>query len=156
MENQHSRFAFQTGIWRVHHRKLRERLNGCTDWSEFTGTSAAREIMDGAGNIEDNFLNDPVGAYHAAALRRIDPVSGEWTITWFDQRYSDVGPAMRGHFKGSTGTFLCDDVLDDNLISVRFIWSRTGTANPRWEQAFSADGGENWETNWIMDFERTG
>jgi len=33
------------------------------------------------------------------------------------------------------------------------IWwfdSRT----PRWEQAFSANGGKAWETNWIMDFTR--
>jgi hypothetical protein len=26
--------------------------------------------------------------------------------------------------------------------------------SPRWEQAFSADGGANWETNWIMNFTR--
>jgi hypothetical protein len=24
----------------------------------------------------------------------------------------------------------------------------------RWEQAFSADGGKIWETNWIMEFVR--
>jgi hypothetical protein len=115
----------------------------------------AREIMGGAGNIEDNFLDDPAGPYRAAALRRIDPVSGEWTITWFDQRHAVVGPAMQGHFEGSTDSFLCDDILDGKSIRVRFIWSRTDTDNPRWEQAFSADGGENWETNGIMDFERT-
>ena len=25
----------------------------------------------------------------------------------------------------------------------------------RWKQAFSDDGGETWETNWIMDFRRS-
>jgi hypothetical protein len=30
------------------------------------------------------------------------------------------------------------------------------TSTPRWEQAFSEDGGETWETNWIMDFTRAG
>jgi hypothetical protein len=24
----------------------------------------------------------------------------------------------------------------------------------RWEQAFSTDQGENWETNWVADFTR--
>jgi hypothetical protein len=24
----------------------------------------------------------------------------------------------------------------------------------RWEQAYSADGGKTWETNWIMEFTR--
>ena len=23
-----------------------------------------------------------------------------------------------------------------------------------WEQAFSTDGGETWDTNWVMEFER--
>jgi hypothetical protein len=27
-------------------------------------------------------------------------------------------------------------------------------ATPHWEQAFSADGGETWETNWTADFAR--
>ena len=37
-------------------------------------------------------------------------------------------------------------------IRVRFIWSGVTTPTPRWEQAFSDDGGETWETNWVMDF----
>jgi hypothetical protein len=28
------------------------------------------------------------------------------------------------------------------------------TPTPRWEQALSADGGENWETNFVCDFRR--
>jgi hypothetical protein len=156
MKNQHGRFAFQTGRWRVQHRKLRERLAGCTDWAEFGGTCEAREIMDGAGNIEDNFLNDPDGPYRAAALRRLDPATGEWTIIWLDQRRANVDPPMRGQFEGATGTFFCDDNFGGVPIRVRFIWSHTDTATPRWEQAFSADAGATWETNWIMDFGRIG
>ena len=37
-------------------------------------------------------------------------------------------------------------------ILVRFTWSGVTTPTPRWEQAFSDDGGETWETNWVMDF----
>lgn len=112
--------------------------------------------MGGAGNVEDNVLDDPGGSYRAATLRRIDPATGEWTIHWFDQRHSEVDPPMRGHFSGDTGTFTCEDRLDGRPVRVRFIWSRIASDSPRWEQAFSADGGESWETNWIMDFARTG
>jgi hypothetical protein len=28
------------------------------------------------------------------------------------------------------------------------------TETPRWEQAFSADDGDTWETNWVMEFSR--
>jgi hypothetical protein len=48
------------------------------------------------------------------------------------------------------GVFEADDVFDGRPIRVRFIWTRG--AKPRWEQAFSEDGGRTWETNWIMDY----
>jgi hypothetical protein len=37
---------------------------------------------------------------------------------------------------------------------VRFLWTQNDGEGPRWEQAFSADGGVSWETNWIMRFMR--
>ena len=37
---------------------------------------------------------------------------------------------------------------------MRFDWSGVTTPTPRWEQSFSADGGKNWEANWVMDFVR--
>jgi hypothetical protein len=39
-------------------------------------------------------------------------------------------------------------------IRVRFLWRTNPGSNPTWEQAFSADGGTTWETNWTMEFER--
>lgn len=39
-------------------------------------------------------------------------------------------------------------------VLVRFAWSRVDTPSPRWEQAFSEDGGKTWETNRIADFTR--
>ena len=44
--------------------------------------------------------------------------------------------------------------FDGRPIRVRFVWSGVATPTPRWEQAFSDDGGKTWETNWIMDFTR--
>jgi hypothetical protein len=39
-------------------------------------------------------------------------------------------------------------------IRVRYMWSNVATPTPRWEQAFSDDGGTTWETNWVVDFTR--
>ena len=44
------------------------------------------------------------------------------------------------------------DAFEGRPITVRFTWSGIDTPEPRWEQAFSDDGGRTWETNWIMQF----
>jgi len=149
-------FAFQTGSWRVRHRKLKERLAGCTDWVAFDGTCRAWELLDGAANADDHRLDDPAGAYAAATVRRMDPATGLWSIWWLDSRFSEIAPPVVGRFENGVGTFRGADVLRGRPIDVRFIWSGLGAAAARWEQAFSGDGGASWETNWVMDFARTG
>lgn len=151
-----SDFAFQTGDWRVRHRKLKGRLVGSTEWVEFDGTCRAWELLGGEGNVEDQFLDDPAGAYRAAAVRRRDPASGDWSIWWFDPRFPTLEPPVVGRFKDGVGTFYADDRLDGRPIRVRFVWSDIGPSAARWDQAFSADGGENWEVNWVMRFMRVG
>ena len=152
-EGRHA-FAFQTGRWRVRHRKLKQRLAGSTDWIAFDGTCSAWELLDGAANVEDQVLNDPAGPYRAAAFRRLDPATGLWSIWWFDTRVSAIDPPVVGRFVDGLGTFLADDKLDGRPIKVRFLWSDVATNAPRWQQAFSADGGARWEINWTMQFER--
>ena len=61
---------------------------------------------------------------------------------------------MIGGFAHGVGTFLADNSHDGKPIKVRFLWSRITPHSCRWEQAFSPDGGTNWETNWTMDFAR--
>ena len=67
-----------------------------------------------------------------------------------------IDPPVIGSFSGDVGVFEGRDVFDGRPIVVRYTWSRVTTPTPRWEQAFSDDEGETWETNWIMDFTRTG
>lgn len=150
-------FGFQTGAWRVRHRKLTGRLVGSSDWVEFGGTCSAFEVMGGEANVEDNFLDDPTGPYRAAAFRRRDPATGQWSIWWHDGRFSGSGdPPVVGDFEDGVGRFFCHDTLDGRPIRVRFTWSDITPHSARWEQAFSADGGATWEVNWVMTFERVG
>ena len=53
-----------------------------------------------------------------------------------------LDPPVIGSFDGDTGVFEGDDTFAGEPIRVRFIWSGVTTPTPRWEQAFSADGGE--------------
>jgi len=149
-------FDFFFGSWKIHHRQLKARLAGSTDWLEFTGTTVAQPILGGQGNIDDNFLDKPGGAYRAATLRAFDPKTQKWSIWWLDGRHPDkLDVPMVGSFENGVGTFYADDTFEGKAIKVRFLWSHITSKSGRWEQAFSEDGGKTWETNWVMDFVRT-
>ena len=38
-------FDFLIGSWNIQHRRLKERLKGCTEWEEFEGTGKVRHIL---------------------------------------------------------------------------------------------------------------
>ena len=148
-------FDFWMGSWSCRNRRLRERLAGSDDWDEFESTVVARPILDGLGN-EDEFRTDYAGGFVGMSFRFFDPERKRWSIYWADTRRSgELDPPVFGGFSGDTGVFEGDDTFDGRPIRVRFIWSGITTPTPRWEQAFSEDGGETWETNWIMDFTPT-
>lgn len=146
-------FAFQSGEWIVHHRKLARRLAGCTEWIEFGGTCRATELLGGAGNVDDFVIEEPGGTWRAATFRRIDPATGDWLIWWADARRGGLDAPMRGGFADAVGTFFGRDSLDGREVQVRFVWSGIAADRAWWEQAFSLDG-ETWEVNWTMAFER--
>jgi hypothetical protein len=58
-------------------------------------------------------------------------------------------------FDNGIGTFYSDATVDGNPIRTRFIWAYITATSARWEQAYSADAGKTWETNWVMEFQRT-
>jgi len=146
-------FDFLHGSWTVSHRKLRDRLAGCDEWDQFCGTLTCFSTSGGFGNMDDNWLDDPSGAYGAIAMRSFNPVDRTWSIWWLDQRSPHhLDPPVVGSFVDGVGTFVADDELAGHPIVVRFRWLDAANPNPKWEQAFSADGGATWEINWEMLF----
>jgi hypothetical protein len=149
-------FDFWMGTWNVHNRRLRERLAGCDEWDEFEATVVARPLLDGLGN-EDEFRTGHAGGFVGMSFRFFDPEKKRWSIYWADSRRCGVlDPPVFGSFSGDTGVFEGPDTFKGRPILVRFTWSGVTTSTPRWEQAFSDDGGESWETNWVMEFTPAG
>ncbi len=146
-------FDFWMGAWKIHNRRLRERLKGSTTWDEFESTVSARPILGGAGN-EDEYRTDFAGGFIGMSFRFYDPAGKRWAIYWADSRNGVLDPPVFGSITGDQALFEGKDTFEGRPIRVRFLWSRVTTPTPRWEQAFSQDGGKTWETNWVMDMTR--
>ncbi|HLZ67707.1 MAG TPA: DUF1579 domain-containing protein [Aliidongia sp.] len=147
-------FDFFVGDWTVQNRQLRTRLAGDTEWLEFPGTITMRKILNGLGNFDETPIRSPRGAYHGATLRLHNPVAKMWSIYWLDSRNPAIDTPMVGRFENGIGLFYADELFEGRPIKVRFIWTPISTTECRWEQAFSADDGITWETNWVADFTR--
>lgn len=148
-------FDFEFGRWSVHHRRLQQRLCGCTTWDSFQGTADVHPILGGAGNVEDNLLHLPGGDYRAIALRSYDPQTGSWAIWWLDARAPhSLDVPVKGRFENGLGQFFADDSHEGRPVRLRFQWHQNPGGTPAWDQALSEDGGKTWETNWTMQFHR--
>jgi len=148
-------FDFLFGRWRVHNERLRRRLAGSTDWQCFDAIAECRPILGGAGNI-DEFVTDEFepSVFFGMTLRLFDRTTQRWSIWWASNRKGGLEPPVVGNFNDGIGRFEGDDVHAGRPVRVRFVWSDTGPDRAHWEQAFSADGGRTWETNWRMHFTR--
>jgi hypothetical protein len=91
-------------------------------------------------------------------FRFFDPATRKWSIYWADSRYPRLllDPPVIGSFSGDVGVFEGDDTHEGRPVRVRYTWSEVTSPTPHWEQAFSEDGGETWETNWVAEFTRAG
>ncbi|HEX6536443.1 MAG TPA: hypothetical protein VF041_17765 [Gemmatimonadaceae bacterium] len=148
-------FDLLHGTWRVHNRRLRDPLTGSTEWYEFDGHVTERPVLGGQGNLEEYEATLPDGgAIRAVALRLYQPKTRRWTIHWSNAATGTLDAPMTGTFRDGRGVFYGQEDYQGRMILLRFHWTSGGPDAARWEQAFSADGGRTWETNWIMELTR--
>ena len=147
-------FDFLVGKWIMRHRRLKERLKGCTEWEKFEGTAVGKKILNGLGHIDEVVMNRETGPAHGYTLRLFDVKSKEWSIYWAAGASAILDVPMVGSFKDGVGEFYSHEVWEGQHIFCRFTWSKITANSAQWEQAFSIDGGKTWETNWMNTFER--
>jgi hypothetical protein len=150
-----SDFDFLFGSWQIVNDRLKSRLTNSDEWERFEATGMCRPILGGIGNIDDFRPTGPdaVG-FEGASLRLFNPATALWSIYWADNVRCALFPPVVGRFADGVGEFLGDDQHEDRPVLARFRWSGITADSARWEQAFSADRGETWETNWVMTFTR--
>ncbi len=147
-------FDFFVGEWKVHNKKLKTRLSGCAEWTEFEATSECKKILNGFGNsdlFQTKFDSVP---FEGMTLRLFNPKTKLWSIYWADSNVVVLDVPQVGSFENKIGRFYAKDVFEGKEIIVKFKWDATDPDVPVWSQAFSADNGATWEWNWYMTFER--
>lgn len=145
-------FDFVYGKWRMPNHRLVKRLAGSHDWDDFVTCDEGEPLPGGIGDMDimrANYWPDFVGV----TVRTYDAGTGLWRLYWFDNQFSHgvMDPPLVGRFNGNVGIFKADSTFNGKPIVMRFIWMvnpKGSRVAAKWEQAFSADGGKTWETNW--------
>ena len=153
-DGQHD-FDFETGVWTTRVSRLDRPLTGSTTWVAYEGTSTVRKILDGRANLVELSIVGPSGRIEGVSLRLYHPQSRQWTLHYANIGNGDLTPPVTGGFTDGRGEFYGDDTANGKPVRVRFVISQLSTDSWRFEQAFSADGGKNWEVNWIAVDTRT-
>lgn len=149
-------FDFEFGRWRTHLKLLRNPLSGSTTWVEYSGTSVVSRVWDGRANLVELDVAGTAGRIEGLSLRLYNPQTGQWSLNFANSGGGTLTPPVYGGFANGRGEFYGQDFLDGRAILVRFVIVPQSPNTIRFEQAFSADGGRNWEVNWIATDTRIG
>jgi hypothetical protein len=151
-DGQHD-FDFALGNWKFHLKKLDHPLTGSNTWIELDGHSSCQKIWDGA-NLDqvEVYSADRKTHIKGLTLRLYNPESHQWSLYWGNSAKGILSlPAVVGEFKNRRGEFYDQEDYNGRMIFVRYAWSDMTPTSAHFEQSFSTDGGNTWETNWITD-----
>lgn len=148
LDGQHD-FDWEFGTWNTRLRRLGAPLSGSRQWLEYEGTSIVRPLLDGRANIVELAVEGPAGRIEGASLRLYDPQARQWSLHYASLRSGSLTAPVHGGFQDGRGEFHGLEELDGRVVLVRFVMTGIGTDTVRFEQAYSDDGGRNWEVNWI-------
>ena len=145
-------FDFLAGTWDVANRWRSDFLDETSAWEEFPAISRATRHFDGAASFDE--ITFPTKGFAGLTLRLYDPAAGQWSLYWASKRTGTLFPPVTGRFTDGVGEFYGEDTYQGTPVRVRFLWSGITGDAAHWEQAFSADDGRTWVTNWHMQLAR--
>jgi hypothetical protein len=156
-DDQHD-FGFDFGTGKTHTSRLPHPLTGSTTWTEMDGVTVVQKAWDGRGNLAVLESDGPAGHLELLALRLYDPQAHQWSINFASSNVGVLnvswGRPVIGEFKNGRGELYDQEPYEDRTILVRFTFLSLSPDSARSAQAFSADGGQTWETNWINTYTR--
>ena len=148
-DGQHD-FDWELGIWTTKVRVRRNPLSGTApDWAEYEGTSVVKPLLDGRANFVELSVGGTGGRIEGGSLRLYNP-KAQWSLNYASASGGVLTAPVFGGFDGhGRGLFYGQDTLEGRTILVRFIVTQVSPREARFEQAYSIDGGQSWEDNWM-------
>lgn len=151
-------FDWDVGSWKIQVARLTHPLTGSTAWTHMKGTAVDRPFWGGRGNIAEVKAQGAGADLELLALRLYNPSTHEWTISFATSGVGVLNPPCGhpdiGTFSNRQGDFIDQEPYNGHTVLVRFRIRPIDADHTESEQAFSADGGKTWETNWITRYTR--
>ena len=146
-------FDFWLGAWDVQNRHLQD--DGT--WRDtFRARATIASVVDGHAVLEawSGIDGHPLRGF---SLRAWDPDLERWVVIL---NWTARGPSGFGRMEGTAATdhisIFPPGVADSGTKRYeRYTFSEAAPTSCRWDAARTADGGETWQTYWIMAFTRT-
>ena len=142
-------FDFFEGKWKLLNRRLKTRLDKCTEWFEYDGTNADKKMLNGIGHTNNNIAVIDGKSVEGVGLTLFNPETRLWSIYWASSRNGilDYDNPVVGSFEGNIGSFYCREIINGKPVIVLARWDKTNPDKAVWSQAFSEDNGKTWEWN---------
>lgn len=143
-------FDFEHGDWQTSLRRRLRPLSGSDVWAEYVGTSRVRPVLGGRANLVELDVTGPEGRIQGLSLRLFEVQRRRWTLNFSNTASGTLAAPMVGGFGGGArGLFYSEEDFKGRPILARFVIESMAADRCRFEQAFSVDGGESWEVNWV-------
>lgn len=130
-------FDFYTGNWKIRNKRLKTRLDNCTEWIEFEATQEMQLVLNGLGNVDYFHATFDGEPFEGMSIRYFDPKTKLWCIYWSDVTKTGVlEPPVLGSFYDNLGVFYTKDVFKGEEILVKFEWDKTDPITQHGDKGF--------------------
>ncbi|HEX5184268.1 MAG TPA: hypothetical protein VFW19_14110 [Allosphingosinicella sp.] len=147
-------FDFHFGTWTTHIARRAHPFSGSDAMVHLTGTVTVRKVWDGAAQLEEIEADGPAGHWEGMSLFLYNPAARQWSQSFIAAEDGTLGAPLVGAFADGVGRLYGQDILDGRAILVRGTWSGISADACRYEEAYSADGGRTWESEFSASLTR--
>lgn len=147
-------FVFDLGDWHTKSARLLDPLTGSHQWVELDGKTTVTKVWGGRANLAEYDATGTGGHITLLSLRWFNPTTHAWNLDFATPQAGTLGVPGVGTFKNGRGEFYDYETIRGRSVLVRFSIWKTSPDTAESEQAFSDDGGQTWEVNWVNHYTR--